>query len=268
MVVINPWGNEMDAVKKEIYKEHFADYLLCLALDVGEALLKNGAEISRVEDTIERICRAYGAKHIEVFCIISCINVAIRMPDGTYSSQMRRVKAISNNLYALEELNALSRKVCREKPELEEFDRKIHEIRKTKVYPTYISFVAYGAAAGSFALFFGGNFKDVLVAFVLGLVIALVDKYAPSRLTEIAKTAISSFLACSLAMLAVKVGIGNNESAIITGFIMLLVPGVLFGTAMRDIFCGDLLAGSLKTLQALLLSFTIALGYMAAALIF
>lgn len=258
----------MDAVKKEVYKENFADYLLCLALDVGEALLKNGAEISRVEDTIERICRAYGAKHIEVFCIISFINVAIRMPDGTYSSQMRRVKAISNNLYALEKLNALSREVCRETPELEAFDEKLHEIKKTKVYPTGISFLAYGAAAASFALFFGGNFKDVSVAFVLGLVILLVDKYAPARFTEIAKTAISSFLACSLAILSVRIGLGSNESAIITGFIMLLVPGILFGTAMRDIFCGDLLAGSLKILQALLLSFAIALGYMAAALIF
>lgn len=258
----------MDTVKKEIYKENFADYLLCLALDVGEALLKNGAEISRVEDTIERICRAYGAKHVEVFCIISFINVAIRMPDGVYSSQMRRVKSISNNLCALEGLNALSRSVCRETPELEDFERRLHEIRKTKAYPTYVSFLAFGAAAASFALFFGGNFKDVLVAFVLGLVIAFVDKYAPSRLTEIAKTAISSFLSCSLAMLAVTVGIGTNEVAIITGFIMLLVPGVLFGTAMRDIFCGDLLAGSLKVLQALLISFAIALGYMAAALIF
>lgn len=258
----------MDAVKKESYKEKFADYLLCLALDVGEALLKNGAEVSRVEDTIERICRAYGAKHIEAFSIISCINVAIRMPDGSYSSQMRRVRAISNNLYALEMLNALSRDVCQQTPELEEFDRRLHEIKKSKSYPTYISFLAYGAAAASFALFFGGNFKDVLVAFFLSLIIALVDKYAPSRLTELAKTAISSFLTCSLAILAVKLGIGNNESAIITGFIMLLVPGVLFGTAMRDIFCGDLLAGSLKVLQALLLSFAIALGYVAAALIF
>ena len=258
----------MDAAVKEIYKESFADYLLCLALDVGEALLKNGAEISRVEDTIERICRAYGAKHIEVFCIISCINVAIRMPDGTYSSQMRRVKSISNNLYALEKMNALSREVCRDTPDLAEFEDKLHEVKTNRVYPWYASFIAHGAAAGSFALFFGGNFKDVLVAFLLGMVIALVDRFAPTRLTEIAKTAISSFLACSLAMLAVNVGIGSNESTIITGFIMLLVPGVLFGTAMRDIFCGDLLAGSLKVLQALLLSFSIALGYMAAALIF
>ena len=33
---------------------------LTLALDIGERLLVCGAEVSRVEDTITRICRAYG----------------------------------------------------------------------------------------------------------------------------------------------------------------------------------------------------------------
>ena len=214
----------MDTVKKESYKGSFADYLLCLALDVGETLLKNGAEVSRVEDTIERICRAYGAKHIEVFSIISCINAAIRMPDGSYSFQMRRVKSISNNLYMLEQMNALSRDVCRDTPELVEFESKLHAIKQARSYPTYISFLAYGIASASFALFFGGNFKDVIVAFLLSMIIALVDKFAPARLTELAKTAISALLTCSLAIIAVKLGIGNNESAIITGLIMLLVP--------------------------------------------
>ena len=94
----------------------FAEYLLCLALDVGEGMLKNGGDVNRVEDTIERICRAYGAEHVEVFTIISVINAAIRMPDGSYSSQLRRVKSTSNNLGKLERLNALSREICKEKP--------------------------------------------------------------------------------------------------------------------------------------------------------
>ena len=59
------------------------EYLLCLALDIGEGMLKNGAEVSRVEDTIERICKAYGAVHVEVFSIISYIHAALRMPDGS-----------------------------------------------------------------------------------------------------------------------------------------------------------------------------------------
>ena len=114
-------------VKEEIYKKDFAEYLLCLALDVGEGMLKNGGDVNRVEDTIERICRAYGAEHVEVFTIISVINAAVRMPDGSYSSQLRRVKSTSNNLGKLESLNALSREICQKRPSLDEFDARLTE---------------------------------------------------------------------------------------------------------------------------------------------
>ena len=58
----------------------YANHLLCLALDVGENMLRCGGEVGRVENTIERICKAYGAEHIEVFSVISLISAAIRMP--------------------------------------------------------------------------------------------------------------------------------------------------------------------------------------------
>jgi uncharacterized membrane protein YjjP (DUF1212 family) len=59
----------------------FADQLLCLALDVGEGVLKNGGEVHRVEDTVERICHAYGASHVEVFAITTLILASVRMED-------------------------------------------------------------------------------------------------------------------------------------------------------------------------------------------
>ena len=111
--------------QREIYKEDFTEDLLCLALDVGEGMLKNGAEVGRVEDTIERICKAYGAAHVEVFTIISVINAAVRMPDGSYSMQLRRVKSIDSNFSTLEKLNALSRKICSETPALADFDAQL-----------------------------------------------------------------------------------------------------------------------------------------------
>ena len=80
-----------------------------------------------------------------------------------------------------------------------------------------------------------------------------------------AKTVFSSFTAAILALLSVKLGIGNNPDAIIIGALMLLVPGLAFGTALRDLLCGDLLAGTLKTLQAFLAALMIAFGYVLAA---
>jgi uncharacterized membrane protein YjjP (DUF1212 family) len=255
----------MEQKTREVYKENFTEYLLCLALDVGEGMLKNGGEISRVEDTIERICYAYGAAHVEVFTIVSFINASIRMPDGTYSSQMRRVKSTGMNLNTLEELNALSRYVCEKKPPLSEFDEKYKEAKRLRPYPRYVKMLAYGVAAGSFALFFGGTLIDGLIAFLAGIVMYFIDSIQIKHINGIAKVVISSFAASGIAGISCLLGIGDNGAMIIIGSIMLLVPGVTIGIAMRDILCGDTLAGMLKLLQACLCALMVAFGYFLAA---
>ncbi len=254
----------MEIRTREIYKDDYADYLLCLALDVGEGMLKNGAEIARVEDTIERICKAYGAAHVECFTIISMITAAIRMPDGSYSSQLRRVRQTENNLNALERFNALSRTVCREMPELDEFDKRIHELKREKPYPAWIQLLASAFGTFVFCLFFGGGIIESLISFVIGFLTAVILNIRSKRLNTMAKTVISAFTAATLAGLSAMLINNLNVDSIIIGVIMLLVPGMLFGTAMRDLLCGDLLAGTLKTLQALLQTLMIGFGYVLA----
>ena len=51
--------------------------LLSYALTIGEKMLCSGAEVSRVEDSIVRICSAYGSSCVNVFTITSsnrCMN--------------------------------------------------------------------------------------------------------------------------------------------------------------------------------------------------
>ena len=52
---------------------------------------------------------------------------------------------------------------------------------------------------------------------------------------------------------------------VMIGTIMLLVPGVAIGMAFRDLMYGDILAGSMKTVQAILQAVMIAFGYIMAA---
>jgi uncharacterized membrane protein YjjP (DUF1212 family) len=247
---------------REIYKDDFTEYLLCLALDVGEGMLKNGAEVGRVEDTIERICRAYGAVHVEVFTIISVINAAIRMPDGSYSSQLRRVRQTSNNLNTLERLNSISRRICNDTPSLDEFDGMLKELKKERPYHNLIYIAASAIAAGAFCLFFGGGVIDSIITFFIGLIISFILNYPSKRLNSMAKTVISAFCAVTIAGISQAILPTIDLDPVIIGAIMLLVPGVLFVTAMRDLLCGDLIAGTLKILQALVQTLMIGFGYM------
>ncbi len=70
------------------------DKILQAILDVGEEMVVAGAEVSRVEDSIFRMCRSYGADRINVFIITSNIQVTMEAPDGRILTHIRRVMLI------------------------------------------------------------------------------------------------------------------------------------------------------------------------------
>lgn len=242
--------------------ESTAELILRLALDVGEGMLKNGGEVSRVENTVARICRAWGADHVEVFSIISVINASVHMPNGTRSTQMRRIHATGTDMYKLELLNALSRDICEHKIAPEEVDARIGQIKRARAYHPYTAIPASAVAASAFAVFFGGGLSEALVALFIGALLGVIDLSATGRINDLAKTLVSAFVAGLLSSVAALLLGGADSGIIMIGTIMLLVPGVAFGTALRDLLCGDLIAGGLKTMQAILASLMIAFGYL------
>ena len=58
------------------------DRLLNLTTDLGYQLMASGAEIYRVEESIQRLLQAYGAPRGEVFAIPNCLMVSLTSPDG------------------------------------------------------------------------------------------------------------------------------------------------------------------------------------------
>ena len=239
-----------------------AETVLCLALDVGEGMLKNGGEVSRVERTVERICRAYGAVHVEVFSIISMINASVHMPDGTHSAQMRRIRSTGTDMYRLELFNKISRDICAEAPSPAEVDSRIREAKRKNAYPKFAAIPASAVAAAAFAVFFGGGVAEALAALLIGALLGVIDLLAADRVNELAKTVVAAFVAGLFSSVAALLVSGADSGIIMIGTIMLLVPGVAFGTALRDLLCGDLIAGGLKTMQACLAALMIAFGYL------
>ena len=103
-------------------------------LDIGERMLISGAEISRVEDTMKRICRAYNAVRAEVFTITSAIIITVAFEKGEACTLMRRVGEYDTDLEYLNDLNDFSRRVCKCPPPPEEREIRYKcykEIRRT-----------------------------------------------------------------------------------------------------------------------------------------
>ena len=245
-----------------------AGSILAIALDVGAETLRAGGEIHRVEDTVTRICRAYGAEAVEVFAITSLITAEVRMPDGSYATMNRRVPSTYNHLARLEALNALSRTVCKSPISAAEVEARLEEIRLYRPVPEWLCYVGGMLATGGFAVFFGGSVMDGLAAAAIAFFLTLFARLRPVHINSMVKSLISSFAAGVLSVLCVEIGFGHHVDKIIIGTIMLEIPGLSFGNALRDLLCGDTLAGTMRLIQAILQTLMIALGYMAALTLF
>ena len=247
--------------KIESGQNAFSDRLLRLALDVGEGMLKNGGEIHRVEESIRRICLAYGAAHVEVFAITSLIVASVRLKNGEYSLQMRRVYSSSNNMRWVEGLNAISRRVCVEVPSLDEFEEMIRDVKRKSKPSFWLQIIAGILVAGGFSIMFGGSLLDAAVASFMGVVVVLLNHLQIKNLDSHVRCVFISFVCGMLTCIAVHFGIGHNENIIMIGTIMLLIPGLALGSSLQDMVYGDILAGSTRLIQACLTAVMIAVGF-------
>lgn len=244
-----------------------ADQLLCCALDVAVLTAKCGGEIYRIEETVTRICRSYGAAHVEVNAITSLVDATVRMPDGSLTTQMRRIQSSDNDLGQLERCNALSRRICAELPSFAEIQAEVKSIKARGKAPLWQDLLGAMLTVGGFAIFFGGTAYDGLAAMVVGALMALLNRYAMPFANHFARTLLMSLLGSILSFFAVSIGFGNNMDKIMIGTIMLVIPGLALGTALRDLLSDDTLSGVLRLSRSLLIAVTIALGYTAGILL-
>ncbi len=251
------------------HTEHVsADELLRTALDVAEHTLRCGGDVRRVEETIIRICAAFGAAHTESFTITSVIVASVRMPDGSHSQQMRRVYGYSNNLESFETYNSISRSLCAGTMTLAEAQEAVKQARHKKTYSWWVYYLGAVLAAGGFAIFFGGSIMDGVAAALCGIVITFVNRYLDSGVNQFAGTVLGSFIAGIAASCLVLLGVGGNVEKVMIGVIMLLIPGVAFSISLQDLFGGDVLSGTLRFIQAILLALSIALGFSLSMIVF
>ena len=244
-----------------------ADYILSKALDIGENILRCGGEPHRIEDTIERICSAYGVESTDVFALPSLVIAGVRMPDGTSSSQVRRVYKTSNNMYRLDAMNKLSRDVCSGVVSLDEVDSHIAVALNKKPFPRALILLGGIIAAGGFAVFFGGTYMDAVAAAIAGLVVSVMNLHKVKS-NQMLYTIAASFVGAMCGLLLVHFGIGDNIDMVMIGTIMLLIPGLSFGNAVRDLLFGDTVSGVIQLVQAILMAIMVAFGFIVAIIFF
>lgn len=239
--------------------------LLDLATDLGHRLAMAGAETFRVEESINRVLATYGIAS-EVFAIPNCLTVSIQTPDGVPMTRMRRVGYHGNDLDAVERYSNLSRRICAEHPEPEAVAAWLLETDSSCIHYG-LPGVYLGSFLGAFGFsaLFGGGWGDALCGGLCGLLVGFVNHFMDKLHANLFfRTILAAFALALPAYAAGALGLIRNVDAAVIGPLMLLVPGLLFTNAMRDIIFGDTNSGINRIVQVFLIAAAIALGTAAA----
>lgn len=238
--------------------------LLDIVINIGKEMLICGAEVSRVEDTITRICKAYNINEIDVFTITSSIIITIKTNDETYT-QTKRISGYKTNLDILDKLNSLSRYICQNTPDISYIEKNYIQITNSSDYSFTVNCIIYCMIALSLTLYYGGNILDGVASGILGVLMYLLickSDYIDANISFITMTI--AFLIGTLAVIFVKLGFGRNLDCIVVGNMMLMIPGVAITNSIRDMISGDTMSGLLRFVESIIKAIAVTLGFVLA----
>lgn len=235
-----------------------------LAMKAGRLLLENGAEIFRVEETMERICRHFRVENPSFFVLSNGIFLTggrQRSPESSLFARVEHIPVRGAQLDRVVEVNQLSREIEAGRYSLVEARARLDEIERMPGKKTGQQILASGVGSACFCLLFGGSFLDSAASFFAGLgLYAFVLLFSAPRMSRIIGNVLGGALASAACVLLYQLGLGDDLSHMIIGAIIPLIPGIPFTNGVRDLADGDYISGSVRLLDALLVFLCIATG--------
>lgn len=233
------------------------EQVMKIALRAGEILIASGAEVVRTEETIYRILVSRRYDMVQAFVTPTVIMLT---SDGKDSmSFMRNIKVRGSDLYRIALVNDFSRYFVRHEMDYEEAIHRLEKIATAHAYPPIL--MAAGGAVGSsaFLLLIGGAATDLIPCFLTAFLSVLLLLYIPSNAQVLMHLVVGSLIGVMGYMLP-AIGVGHDANRIIIGAMLPFLPGVPFTNGVRDFMYGDLISGTSRINESLIIIVALSFG--------
>lgn len=231
--------------------------VLEVAAEAGHIMLENGAEIARVEETMERISAHYGITSRNFFVLSNGI---FTTGSGKYAN-VEFIPIKGTQMEKIVATNTLSRAIEAGKYTIPEAKDEIARIRAMKPKPAWEQILGSAFGSAGFCAIFGGSLLDCAAAFVTGIILwAFVLVVTAPYVSKMLGNILGGMLATALCFVFYKAGFGNSLGNMVVGALIPLIPGVAFLNGIRDLVNEDYIAGTTRLLDALIVFLGIALG--------
>ena len=239
------------------------EVLLDSAIIAGKILMENGAEMHRIEDTMNRILR--GSELVEdamSFVIPSGIFITGQSGNNT---KMKRITKRTTNLQKVALVNDVSRRYAQKNIDAIGLFEELQEIDKNNINtPTWIKNLSAGMISGFMMILFDGNIKDLFVTVFIGYFAYMLYQFDLKGMkVRFLQEFFASFFAVLLALFFNRFGLIHNMDTVIIGSIIILVPGIQIMNSIRDFLVGNTISGTIFMVEAMLIAAMIGAGVLA-----
>ena len=123
-----------------------------IVVEAGRILMESGAEIYRIQDTMDHMAAALQIKHFSAYVVNRGIFASGINHEGIQESKIISTPDSAIHLGRIEAVNALSRDLDTEKSNMtvEDLSFRLQEIRKDTIAPLWKTLLAYFISTGVF----------------------------------------------------------------------------------------------------------------------
>ena len=240
------------------------EYILDFCKELGKQMIASGANIERVNLSIERICHAYGLHDVTCANLTSRISISAKDENKLYAHCQTDVPPQNINLERLKKLNNLAFDVCKDKPKEETLYDLLHDI-KTNDFPWWVMMIGFLVAMMGLARIFCAGWSEILVVELNTLLLfGLSRALTKVHINKIITNFFSMFICSVIAMGLYAAHFINNFYIVVITNAFFLIPGIPMINCARNILCGNEMNGAIDLLKVLLEVCSIVAGVAAA----
>lgn len=249
----------MTSNKPTVITKEYERLVVDTCVMAATIMIESGSEMTRVNDTVQRIAHNAGLNNSNAYITITGIVMSGSDKSGAV------VGAINKRSFDMEKVakvNELSRAFAADKISINDFHYQLKHIDDVvSQFPAWLLTVAAGIVSATLVVVFRDNIKDFWSTFVVGsigwIVYYFLSKYAQIKfLSEFISAVAITFGAITF----VRLGLGFKMDDIIVGALMPLVPGIPLTNSVRDTLYGNLISGPARGIESLISACALGFG--------
>jgi uncharacterized membrane protein YjjP (DUF1212 family) len=235
------------------------NFVLDLALRIGEVQMASGAGASDVTATILALTSALGLPHCEVDVIFTSITVTChRGTELAPVTALRVVRSRSLDYTRLTQAEILVRKIVRGLMGAEEAHTELERITSAPhPYPRWVSTLAWGGLAAFITLLLGGGLDIAVVAFAISSLIDRIGRvlnryHLPFFFQQVVGGLVATLSA--MAIVSSNILTTNRPTLVVAAAVTVLLSGLSTVSAAQDAISGYNVTAAGRTMETALMS--------------